>query len=224
MQEGGRWGAENRQTSIEQVVGVIQKAFGPSKNADPALVHWITQLENLLSQSYTEQAAYDFKQGFIVLDGSNKFDDGSFQKILKTCSAIANIGRDHIGYVIVGVTENDTTALKIEELFSVNLLSYDNFKIFGVDHEAAALGKNLDQFFQLVSDRAAKSGLSEPLRSYVTSHMKAVRYYDRTIYVFEVIGQDQPSLFDGKFYRRVGTQVKEVPATDFSTFFQQYNS
>lgn len=221
VQEGGRWGAENRQTSIEQVIGVIQKAFGASNSIDPALVHWITQLENLLSQSYTEQAAYDFKQGFLSInDGA--FDEGSFAKIMKTCSAISNIAKGHKGYVVVGIADDDKTAAKLESTYGVKPLSYDRFKITGVEHEASALGKDLDQLFQMISDKVVKSTLSEPLRSYVASHLKAVRYYDKTIYVFEVVGQDQPSLFDSKFYQRVGAQVKEVQPVDLATFIQRY--
>ncbi len=223
VQEGGRWGAENRQTSIEQVIGVIQKAFGASDSIDPALVHWITQLENLLSQSYTEQAAYDFKQGFLSI-GDGIFDDNSFAKIMKTCAAISNIGKGHKGYVIVGIADDDQTAAKIESTYGVTPLSYDRFKVVGVEHEAVKLKKDLDQLFQLISDKISKSALSEPLRSYVASHVKAVRYYDKTIYVFEASGQDQPSLFDSKFYQRVGPQVKEVQPTDLATFIQRYSN
>lgn len=61
VQEGGRWGADNREKAISSVVGMIQKAFAPSNTTDPAQIHWINQFQNLLRQSYTEQAAYDFK-------------------------------------------------------------------------------------------------------------------------------------------------------------------
>lgn len=224
IQEGGRWGAENRETSIDQVTGVIQKFFGPSKNADPALVHWITQLENLLSQSYTEQASYDFKQGFTLLDGSKKFDENSLDKVLKTCVAIANIGKGHTGYVLVGVAENAATAAKVEEHYGASAISHNSFHIVGVDHEAHALGKSSDEFFQIITDKISKSKVSDPLRSFLTSHLKSVRYYDKTIYVFETRGQEQPSLYGDKFFLRVGNQVKEVATSDFSTFFQAYNS
>ena len=56
IQEGGRWGAENRQRAVESAIGLLQKAFAPALVTDPALVHWVTQLQNLLSQSYTVTA------------------------------------------------------------------------------------------------------------------------------------------------------------------------
>jgi len=224
VQEGGRWGAENRQKAVDSVVGMIQKAFGPATATDPALVHWITQFENLLTQSYTEQAAYDFKQGFLKLDGSHAFDEDSFEKILRTSVGIANIARGHRGYVLVGIAETTATASRIEQLYGVQSRTFDRFHVSGVEHEAAATEKNLDQFFQLVADKIAKAPISEPLRSYMTSHLKSVRYYDKTVYVFEVCGQDQPSLYDNKYYERVGAQLREVEAAAFPTLFSRYSN
>jgi hypothetical protein len=123
IQEGGRWGAENRQKAIESAIGLFQKAFSDAGVTDPALVHWVTQLQNLLSQSYTEQAAYDFKQGFLILDESKAFDENSFLKILKTCAAISNIGKGKKGYILVGIVESDQTAARIESLFKVSCMT-----------------------------------------------------------------------------------------------------
>ncbi|MGC4077490.1 MAG: DUF262 domain-containing protein [Rubrivivax sp.] len=224
IQEGGRWGAENRQVAVDAAIGMYQKAFAPAKGVDPALVHWITQLENLLNQSYTEQAAYDFKQGFLRLDGSKVFDEDSFQKILRTCVAISNLGKNHKGYVIVGVAETSATAAQIEKIYGVKSRSYDRFYLSGVEHEATALGKSLDQFFQFIVDKTKYAPVSEPLKSYITSNIKSVRYYDRTIYVFEARGQEQPSLYDGKYFERMGAQLSEVQPKDFPDFFARYTN
>ena len=224
VQEGGRWGADNRQKAVRAVVGMIQPAFGPTTSTDPALVHWVTQLQNLLRQSYTEQAAYDFKQGFLTLEEGAKFDEDSFSKILKTCVGIANIGKDHKGYVLVCVAENEKTAARVEKVFGVKCLTYDRFFVSGVEHEASALGKNLDQLFQNMSDRVAKSLVSEPLRSYLSANLKAVRYFEKTVYVFETKGQPQPSLYDGRYYDRVGAQLREIAAADFGSLFTRFAS
>lgn len=223
IQEGGRWGGENRQKAVEGAVGFIQKAFQASTATDPATVHWVTQLENLLSQSYTEQAAYDFKQGFIELNGKNKFDEDSFRKILKTSVAISNIGKGHKGYILIGIAESQATAARIEDIFKITCRTHDRFKISGVEHEALALGKSLDHFFQLVVEKIKAAPISEPLRSYILSHIKSVRYYDKTVYVLEVIGQATPSLYDGKYYERVGANIREVEAENFPHFFGKYN-
>jgi hypothetical protein len=91
IQEGGRRGAENRAAAVNTVIGMIQQYFEPDKNPDPAKVHWVTKLQNLLTNSKTEQSSYDFKQGFLELSDNPTFDEMSFDKILETCAAISNI-------------------------------------------------------------------------------------------------------------------------------------
>ncbi|MEN0074249.1 MAG: DUF262 domain-containing protein [Paracraurococcus sp.] len=220
--EGGRWGAEQRSRAIDAAVGLFDPAFAPADAVDPALVHWITQLRNLLSQSYTEQAAYDFKQGFLCLDGSNKFDDGSFEKILRTCVGIANIRKLQKGYVLVGIADDFATAQRIEGLFKSSAKRYESFYITGTDHEATALGKNQDQLFQMIIDKVRRSKISEPLKDFMLRHIKPIRYYDKTVYVFEVIGQENVSDYGGEYYLRHGAQLSKVEGSDLGQLFRRY--
>jgi hypothetical protein len=196
--------------------------FENDHNPDPAKVHWITKLQNLLINSITEQSAYDFKQGFYTLDPKPSFDENSFDKIMETCAAIANIGKGHKGYVLVGVAETAKTAARVFEVFGSSTLSYNGFHITGVDHEANFAGKNLDQMFQDISDRVGRSGLSEPLRSYIYNHLKCVRYYDKTVFVFEIEGQGSPSHWNGKWVERQGAQVKDIPADKLGALFERF--
>jgi hypothetical protein len=223
IQEGGRWGADNRSAAVKTVLGLAKDYFEQDKNPDPATVHWVTKLQNLLTNSKTEQSAYDFKQGFMTLSQEPKFDEGSFEKILTTCAAISNIGKGHKGYVIVGVAENSETALRVEELFGIKATAFGGFYVTGVEHEAKQIGKNLDQLFQLITNKVKESKLSEPLKSYINSHLKSVRYYDKTAFVFEIIGQSEPSLYENKYFERQGTQVFEVEAKNFSALFSRFN-
>lgn len=222
IQEGGRWGADNRSAAVKTVIGLIRDCFEQDTNSDPATVHWVSRLENLLTNSKTEQSAYDFKQGFMSLSNNPKFDENSFEKILETCSAIANIGKGHKGYVIVGVADKASTATRVENTFGVKPVAFDGFYVTGVEHEAAKMGKNLDQLFQELTDRIKASKLSEPLKSYVNSHLKCVRYYDKTAFVFEAIGQEQPSLYGNKYFERQGTQVLEVEPQKFPSLFSRF--
>ena len=222
---GGRWGADNRQKAINSVVGMITKSFGPSEELDPSKILWITQLENLLSQSYTEQSAYDFKQGFFNLANEPAFDDESFEKILKTLVAISNLGPSKLGYVIVGVAENSETALRVEKLFGTSSNPFQSFWISGVDHEANRLGKSPDEMFQWIVEKVKLSLISEPLRGYIASHIKPVRYYDKTVYVFEAKGMpDEPSRYDKSYFERRGAQLEEVEATNLGQLFRRYLS
>ena len=222
IQDGGRWGADNRSATVDSVVGWIQGFFEDDKNPDPAKVHWVTKFQNLLTNSITEQAAYDFKQGFYTLNQPPSFDEGSFDKIMETCAAIANIGKGHKGYVLVGVAENAKTAARVQEIFGSKPLSFGGFHVTGVDHEAKHAGKSLDQMFQDITDRVGRSALSEPLKSYINSHLKCVQYYDKTVFVFEIIGQENPSHWNGKWPERQGTQVKDVAPDRMGSLFERF--
>lgn len=222
IQDGGRWGAENRGKTVNSVVGWIQGYFEDDKNPDPARVHWVTKFQNLLTNSKTEQAAYDFKQGFYTLTANPSFDEGSFNKIIETCAAIANIGKGHKGYVLVGVAENAATAARVQRVFGVKPLTHGGFYVTGVEHEAQHSGKNLDQMFQDITDRISRSDLSEPLRSYVNSHVKCVQYFDKSIFVFEVLGQGAPSHVGGRWPERQGAQVMDVPPDRMGALFERF--
>lgn len=222
IQDGGRWGADNRGKTVNSVVGWIQGYFEDDKNPDPAQVHWVTKFQNLLTNSKTEQAAYDFKQGFYTLNANPSFDEGSFNKIIETCAAIANIGKGHKGYVLVGVAENAATATRVQDVFGVQSLTHGGFYVTGVGHEAQHSGKNLDQMFQDITDRISRSALSEPLRSYVNSHLKCVQYFDKTIFVFEILGQEGPSHVDGKWLERQGAQVKVITPDRMGALFDRF--
>ena len=222
IQDGGRWGAESRGASVKTVVGLIQQFFEVDANPDPAKVHWVTKLQNLLTNSKTEQPAYDFKQGFLELSNKPTFDEGSFDKVMETCAAIANIQKGHKGYLVIGVAENAATALRVKELFEAEPLSFGEFYVTGVEHEAKFLGKNLDQLFQVITDRIGRSEISEPLKSYIGSHMKSVRYFDKTVFVIEIEGQDQPSLYKKKYFSRRGAQVIELGPEDYPALFSRF--
>lgn len=222
--EGGRWGADQRQRTIEAVVGTYLGCFGPDDAVDPALVHWITQLQNLLTQSFTEQSAYDFKQGFLRLDSSKQFDEASFEKIMQTCVGISNIHRGYKGYVLVGIADKVSTAERAKAIFGVDPRPYEGFYILGVDHEATSLGKSVDQMFQMLADRIRDRPISNDLKNYMTRNLKCVRYYDRTIIVFEVRGQEDPSEYDGVYYIRRGAQLDIIDTRDLGSFIRQYIS
>lgn len=220
--EGGGWGGEDRHTAVQAAAGTYREAFEKSKTADPATVHWVTRVENLLSQSLTEQALFDFKQGFLRLDGKNEFDEASFEKILKTCVAIANNRRGCRGYILVGVSDTPTTTKRLRELFELNPKMILNFAVVGVDREFSCLLKSPDQFFQMIVDKVSNSKMSSPLKEYVTRHLKPIRYFDKTLYVFEAEGQEDPSYYDEKYYDRRGSQLEEVQTEKLALFIKRY--
>lgn len=220
--DGGRWGADQRQNAVNSYIGLIQKSFKKSKAVDPATVNWITQMENLLTQSFTEQNSYDFKQGFLRLDKSASLDDESFEKILKTAAGMANSMKGGKGYVVVGVSDSNATTDRVKHLHKVKPTRFNCFDIVGIEHEAKVLGKTLDQYFQLLVDKIRTSKVSEPLRSFIAHNVKLVRYYDKSVFVVETMGMEDLSDYDGTYYIRSGNQLDEIKATNLASHIRRY--
>jgi hypothetical protein len=220
--EGGRWGAQDRVNAVNALIGTISPVFIPAQSYDPARVRWITQLENILVQSYTEQAAYDFKQGFLRLDDEHRFDEASFEKVLRTIAGIANIRKGTTGYVLIGITDKQSDADRVQQIFGVAPKRFERFNITGVEHEATALGKTLDQLFQMITGKIRQSALSEPLRDYVARNVKLVRYYDKSVLILETRAQEDPSHFNGTYLIRTGNELMEVPSAKFSDLFRRF--
>lgn len=89
-QGGGTWSAIERENNVNSVVGIIEKNF-TDNTEDPAMVKWSSELENILSQSTTEQNSFDFKLGFCSLT-SGEFIDKTLNKTIKTLASMANKG------------------------------------------------------------------------------------------------------------------------------------
>jgi predicted HTH transcriptional regulator len=156
------------------------------------------------------------------LDGQHVFDENSFEKILKTIVAIANLRRNLTGYVLVGVTDKASDAARVAELYLIIPSAFERFWVTGVEHEALALGIDLDQLFRQLTERIRNSGISEPLRDYVARNVKLVRYFDKSVVIFETRAQDDPSNLSGHYYVRHGSEVIEIPPTEYGELFRRY--
>lgn len=223
IQEGGRWGAENRTRAVDSMVGVLQNSFTEAGATDPATARWVLQFENLLSNSFTEQPAYDFKVGFLRLDSKGEVDQGAIEKVLQTLVGIANIGPGTTGYVLVGVADKEADANRARDLYGLVPTIYRGFWVTGIAHEANKAGRTLDQHFQWLADRIAQSEISEPLRSYVGNHLKLIRYYDKAVFVLQAAAQKTPSHIGGRYFDRSGAQLSEIPPADLAVLFARFS-
>ncbi len=222
--EGGRWGGEDRHNAIQAAAGVYRECFAQDDNQDPATIHWVTQFENLLAQSETEQSLFDFKQGFVRLDGSNNFDEQSFEKMMKTLVGIANHKNGAKGYVIIGVADNSKDAARVNELYAVNPVIYLGHYINGIDHEVPYISNNMENLFKEIVRRVEASPISEPLKSFVARNLMPIRYYDRNLFVLVAQGQTDPSTYAGQFFERVGPELREVDTAGLAGFIRRYIS
>jgi len=219
---GGRFSAQDREKNVNVVKGLLRPVASKRKSGDPALSSWVTEFENLLMQSHTEQALYDFKQGFMRLDGSNVLDEDAFAKVFRTLAAMANHGPGVTGYVIVGVSDNSATAAKLQSLYGVTPVSYQRFMITGIDHEAATLPKQLDSYFLSITQRLADSPLTQWAKDQIGRDIRLMKYFDRSLVIFKVVAGSEPCAYGGKYYERRGPNVVEVKQEEYVTLFRRF--
>jgi Protein of unknown function DUF262/Schlafen, AlbA_2 len=219
---GGKWAAKEKERNVDGIKGILRKFFRKAGDQSPVSGAWITQLETLLTQSFTEQSLYDFKQGFVSLDGKNRFDGKCVAKVAKTLSAMANVAPGATGYVVVGVADDDEDARRVRAVYGEDAVEFRGFKICGIDREARALGKSLDEYFANIVEEFRRQPVSEAALQYLLSHVRLPQYHGRSVLVLEIKSQAQPSHFEGKYYVRQGGAVKEVVGDALGALFGRF--
>lgn len=219
---GGRFSAQDREKNVNVVKGILRPVCAKRKATDPALSSWVTEFENLLMQSHTEQALYDFKQGFAPLDGSKKFDEDVFEKVFKTLAAMANHGPGAVGYVVVGVADDKKTSDRLAALYGIKPVTYQRFLITGVEHEAAFLPKGLDAYYQGLAQRLGAAPMSQWAKDQIGRDARLMKYFDKSLVVLRVEAGKEPCAFNGKYYERHGSNVEEVKVEQHAALFGRF--
>ncbi|WP_081284641.1 DUF262 domain-containing protein [Chromobacterium subtsugae] len=221
-QEGGRWGAEHRKDQVERLKKLIIKEFIHNEESDPIESHWESKLNNLLTQSKTEQASYDFKQGFLELESPYKFDVKSLEKILKTCAGIANLDINAKGYVIVGISDSEETTKRIRSIHGIESYEQNGFYISGIDHEATKTNKTIDQYYQNIVEKIRQSPLDKTLKDHICRNIKCINYKEKSLIIFEVTAQEDPSLYNDELYIREGASVRKLAQNELPNIYKRF--
>lgn len=210
VSDGGRWASSKRQESVEDLVAIISKHFKPSP--EKAENHaWVTEIDNILTSSKTEQTYYDFKQGFCRLDGSGKFHNQTLEGILATTVGINNIGQDSEGFILVGIADKKSDAERISSLFGTTYIEKNDYYITGVDHEAISMFGSLDAYFGAVKDKIRDGySLTEELKQQLLKNIRLCKYKDRHLLKIVVKPLGKVANLDKKYYLRQATSTTKL--------------
>jgi len=220
---GGNWSAKEKQTQINALCGVLRGCFEKSKTNDPGRNQWITRFENILMQSATEQTLYDFKVGLHALSENNKeFNQDAFSKIIKTLTAMANTLPGATGYCILGVADNRNTANKFKEIYGNDYINYSSFFVTGVNSEAINYHGDIDKYFTKLTQLIKNQSVSDRDKDYISRSIQIVNYFDKTVIILKIESGDIPSVYDGKYYVRHGSNISEVEPANFAALFQRF--
>lgn len=222
--EGGRWAAHSRKNSIENLKAILLRHFEPSLEKIEANA-WVTEINNILTSSSTEQSFYDFKQGIIRLDGSNEIDIDSVRKIVQTCVAISNIGKNSEGFILIGVADNEPCSKKIEEIYGIQSIHMNGFYVNGIDAEALHRYKKIDVYFSRLKQIIEGLDFEVSLKQQILKDIILCKYHDRHIIKIIIKSVGKVCQYDNGFYLRQGTSTKHlVSADEISALFSNYLS
>ncbi|MER5573675.1 GmrSD restriction endonuclease domain-containing protein [Streptomyces massasporeus] len=208
---GGNWGSARKSDLVEAVKGSLRRVFEPTTDEHALrLQGQALQFESTLRMALTEDALFELKQGFCQVNDSSRFDDESFEKILKIASAMANVHAKARGVIFIGVADDDKDAAAIKRFTGVDSHKIDKFCVTGTQHELDALGRSVDEQFRWLVDRIKSSKLEPSFASSLAGTLEPFRYRDYLLWKLEPEAGNAPVTHDGRFYVRSGPSTDEV--------------
>ncbi|MEV7636946.1 DUF262 domain-containing protein [Pseudarthrobacter enclensis] len=201
---------DERRANVNSIKGLIAGALIDSDLKAVYNNHSAIDIESLIRRSELELPNYELKQGILVLNDPRKVDPGIFGKVVQTLCAIANNGKDRPGSLIVGVTDKDSDAKRIESLDQISPIKVGSRFVVGVKREAKALGQTTEAYFTQWRDAVRNSELSDPLKGDVLSNMDYNDYFGLGLVVITVPAQKELSYVGDKVFWREGDQTVEA--------------
>lgn len=212
---------KSREHAINAISGLIQDAFSQGLSEDPALDDWTLEFVNILNKSRTEQVLYDFKLGFVPLNG-DKIDFSVIDHVLKTLTAINNIGPNRTGYVIIGVGDKESDAVKCQGKYNTDYIMINELPLCGVEHDTIAISQNIDRYTHTVKEHIRNcSYVPEAYRMHILTQMKTPMPYGKHTIVFKTC-YTEPVPFGNEYYLREFTDVHILDASQLPAMFQNY--
>ena len=211
----------SREYAIDSVYGLIQGAFKKGMSEDPSLDDWTLEFVNILNKSRTEQVLYDFKIGFVQLN-EKKIEVSNIEKVLKTLTAINNLGPFRTGYVIIGVADKEEDAEKYKEKYGIDYTRVGEFLLCGIEHDAIACSQNIDRYTHTIKEYIHNSlMIPDGYKMHILSQMKTPMLYGKHAIVFKTC-YTEPVAYNNNFYLREFTDVNKLAPEQMTAMLNNY--
>ena len=208
---GGNWGGERKTDLVNSVKGHLRPSFKVTVDKHKLqLQEHAIRFESTLRMALTEEALFELKQGFCRINHPGQFDEASFEKILRTGGAMANLNSSARGVIFIGVADDPSDARAIERHNGIKAHELDGFYITGTQHELDAMGRSIDEQFRWLIDRIKSSALDHAFAESLASTLSPFRYNEYLLWKLEPVAMSKPVTFDNKFYERQGPRTVEV--------------
>ncbi|SEJ38201.1 Putative DNA-binding domain-containing protein [Myroides marinus] len=201
----------SRQRCIDSIVGVIEKNFVKREEADPTLSNGIIKLESLLASAKAENTSYDFKQGIFQMDKQNKH---IIPKIVETLGAFVNQGKNAVGYIVLGIADNENLANAHKRFYNSTFKKKENFYIVGIEDEVKAKSLTVDDYMLKIKDYIKSQDIQpEYYKTQILKNIDLFTYEDKSIIIIKIASKDDPFKLNNKFYHRQASSTEEVPSS-----------
>jgi predicted HTH transcriptional regulator len=157
----------------------------------------------------------------LAVDGGDLNPD-TFSKIIKTLTAMANTFPKSTGYCLLGVADNKKTSEKYKEIYGSNYVPYATFFVTGVNSEAKKYHGDIDKYFTKITQLVAQEPLSDRDKDNISRNILNVNYFEKTVIILKIESGNTPSVYNGKYYVRHGSNINEVKPENFSELFARF--
>lgn len=207
---------------MNMVYGLLSEGFiNTDRNKDILLSDLPNQIRYLLQHSRTEGTLFDFKIGIVQL-GGNKINEDTFQKIIKTLTAINNTGPKQKGYIFLGIADNEDDAIKYKRQYGVNYVMESGFPIMGVECDCMALKLTVDTYLHTLTEKIRQNkNIESGYRNHIVQNIRSVKMLGKTV-ILLTTNYNKVLTFGDRFYIRSGTDTKEVRGEEINSLFQSF--
>lgn len=213
-----------RKKNINKCYGLIQEYFKATDNIYRSSGTLSLDFENYLKRSKVESPMYDFKQGLYSLDGDKrKLNEDMLEKIMQNIAALANLGKNKIGYLFLGVTDKEEDTKRIEQLDGlINVPRIEGFGVVGLEREAKIRKVSLDRYITFITEHIRNSELPDWLKIYVNTNITPVTYRGYTVLIIKVKSGSEPVWYKDRLFVRDGSNCKEVKGKDTAAVYNLF--
>ena len=202
---------EQRRRNVEIAKGLLQKHVTAGTPPRPIYgSHSTADIDSLIRRSEIETANYELKQGAVNLAPARALDPNVFDRVIETICAIANIGKNSSGTIVIGVTDKDADAQRVEKLDSLKPRPVGKRFVVGVRREANFLGDSMEQYVARWKNAIRASGLTTELKDSVLANIDVHDYFGYGVILIRVPPQRQLSFLGQKTFERQADETLEV--------------
>jgi hypothetical protein len=123
---------------------------------------------------------------------------------------------------LIGVADSKATADRYQSIYNSEYVSYSSFFITGIGAEANKYHDDIDKYFTKLVQLIKNQPISDRDKDNLARNITTVRYFEKDVIILKIESDDKPSIYDGKYYVRHGSNVDEVPAENFGQLFLRF--